>query len=86
MTLKYQHRNVSVTKNTMSISLLFRVVNKCCNYDRYNNAMIPTTIFFSNNYLERDSILKYIYKTCDTKKYYEYMDQLYVEVLNPDNN
>ena len=34
MTVKYQHGNVSATKNAMSLVFVFRVVNKFCKYNR----------------------------------------------------
>ena len=53
MTVKYQHGNVSVTKNKMSFALVFRVVNEFCNYDRQTNAMIPTKDVCSDKYIEK---------------------------------
>ena len=41
--VKYQHDNLSVSGNNMSIVFIFRVVDEYCLYDSRINSMITTT-------------------------------------------
>ena len=76
--MKYRHGSVCVDGNeTMSFSLVFRVVQNYADYNCYNGTMITT--INSDNKKEKDlrDVRTKLYKACDIHHHHAILKQMY---------
>ena len=78
--VKYQHGNLSVSWNTMSIIFLFRVVDEYCIYDTMTNSIITTT----SPIIQKKGkviICEKLYESFDHIQYHKDINSLYSSVI-----
>ena len=77
---KYQHDNLSVSGNTMSIEFVFRVVDEYCLYDTMQNPIITT---ISPSIKEKGKVIIYekLYESFDNFQYHKDISSLYSSVI-----
>jgi len=71
--VQYQHGNVVVPEDSMSIALVFRVVHEHHWYDILTNCMINTNLHAEKHWLTRVNTREQLYSQFDELKYHKHV-------------
>jgi hypothetical protein len=79
--IKYQHGNVSVMGHSMSIALVFRVVDEFCDYDSLTNRMITEKYMTKTKLSKNKHSINDLYESFDFREYNHKMISLYKDTI-----